>query len=707
MYASAMGAVATSSQVYAQTPDQDFLPSTTVPPIIVTADPESADGPVYGIAASTVSSTTGTDESILKSTQSVTVVGQQEMQSVGANDVVEALEYSAGVNRTEAEDRTTESYVVRGFPNFFSYRDGQRFQNNTYDGQQEVYGLDRIELIRGPASVLSGTLPPGGVINAISKKPFFNNAYEVNAEVGNFNHKQVSTDINQVINDDLAVRLVGVYRDSDTFVDFVPDDRTYIAPSLTWQPNDTTKLTLKADYQHDLTDYVEGIPAEGSIYSTDKGKVARSFNQAVKGFNKYDNTRYTLGYDIEQQVNPDLLVKHSLQYMDADIEFPSGYIYELISGSDSEYTRASQKRFDKSSTLIGNVAAVYNWNATDNINNVSLFGIDYSKLKHSTERYEGTASNIDLYNPNHSLDSVGEDFTPIDWSSTDHAKQMGIYLQNQMTFNDQWVGVVGVRHDKVTLEETPFFDPSDPSQHQEGDYSATTGRAGVAYLMDNGIAPYASVNQSFEVNLGKDRQGNLFKPTKGTQYEVGVRYQPEGSDTLLTGSVYRIDKTNVGVEDPVDDDFQVQLGKVRSQGIELEAKTAINDNTNLIAAYAYTDARTIESSPATPELEGKRSGNVPYNSFSIWSDYRFADFGMPQLKVGAGVRYRGSAIGIYDDNEFAGYTLVDAMASYQINDNWSLSLNARNLLDKEYVTCTYNCFYGEPRNIVGKVTYKW
>lgn len=682
-----------------------YEPTTTLEPIILKTEAESADGPVNGLAATRVSTSTGKDESILKSIQSVTIVGQQEIQSIAASNLMDAMNYSAGINTSDGFDRTSEYYMLRGFLGIGSYRNGLKYHVNGYNGQQELYGLDRLEVVKGPASVLSGTLPPGGTLNAISKKPFFDNAYEVNAEVGNFNRKQISTDLNHKVNDDIAVRLIGVYRDSDTFVDFVPDDRSYIAPSLTWQPNSDTKVTLNADYQHDLNSYIYALPVEGTLYPTENGKIDVGFNQGVKGFDKYENHRYTLGYDIEHQINPDLDIKHSLQYMNAEIDFHYASYDDLVDGSKTLYTRSAQDRLDKSEQLAGNLVASYNWQPSDNIKNVTLFGIDYAKQNHSTERYALTASNLDFFNPDHSQDTVGSERTPYDWSWTTDSKQTGIFVQNQATINDKWVGVLGIRHDKATLIDGKFFFPD---QTQGGDYSATTGRAGLVYLMDNGIAPYASINQSFEIVEGSDRNGKLFKPTEGIQFEVGARYQPEGSDTLLTGSLYRIDQTNVLVTDPKDDNFQIQRGKVRSQGLELEAKTKIGDNANLIAAYAYTDARTIEASPLSPEDQGLRTENVPYNKFSLWGDYRFTDFGLPELKIGSGIRYTGSSLGMSDGSLInPSYTLVDAMASYEVNDNWLLSLNVKNLLDEEYVVCSYDCFYGEPRNIVGKVTYKW
>ncbi|WP_131669852.1 TonB-dependent siderophore receptor [Psychrobacter pygoscelis] len=692
--------------VAAQAADED-LPLVTLPTITVTAETETetADGPVDGIAASTVSSTTGFDESILKSTQSVTVVGQQEIQSIGADDVIGALEYSTGVNRTEAADRTTVKYMVRGFLNYTEYRDGQQYQVNTYNGEQEIYGLERIEVLKGANSILNGTLPPGGVINGISKKPFFDNAYEINAEVGSFDRKQVSADINHKVNDDVAVRLVGVFRDSDTFVDFVPDDRTYIAPSLTWQLGDSTSLTVSADYQQDMTATVYGLPDEGTVAPTKNGKIDRSFNQGVKGFDGYDNERYTLGYSIEHNVTPQLKLNHKLRHMAAKTDIKYTTYDELLAGSETEYSRYPLRLKHDSDSIVASLSAEYDWKLGNHITNLTLAGVDYTDQTFDFEGYKAiTVSSLDFYNPDHSKDTIG-DLVPYDgFTGRDDSKQTGIYLQNQATIDDTWVALIGVRHDIATGTQRSIFLKDGQAKT---DTNATTGRIGLVYLMDNGIAPFTSINQSFLPNYGIDRNGDFFEPTKGTQYEVGVRYQPVGSDTLLTGSLYQINQTDVLVKDPKDKNFKTQLGEVRSQGLELEAKTQLSDNANLIAAYSYTDARTIESSPLTPELEGKRTGNVPYNTFSLWGDYRFDGLGIPQLKFGVGVRFKDRAVGTSNRVEFPSYTLVDAMASYEVNDNWLLSLNAKNLLDEEYVTCTYNCFYGEPRNIVGKVTYKW
>ena len=685
-----------------------YEPSTTLEKIVVVAENEKADGPVQGIAASTVSSTTGADESILKSPQSVTVVGQQEMESIGADDMIGTIQYSSGINEMDGQEKDATGSIIRGFVTLNEYRDGQKYNDNAFEGSQEVYGLERIEVVKGPNSVLDGAMTPGGVVNAISKRPYFTDGYEVNAEVGSFNHKKVSTDINQLLTDDIAVRFVGLYQDSDTFINFIPDDKVYIAPSLTWQAGDDTTLTLQADYEHIKAKYAKPLPLEGTVLKSPNGKIARDTFQGVPEFDDLDRTRYTLGYEIKHNLQPNLNIKHNLRLIKNDMDlFRTGLYRQPVEEDTKMYRRYLDKRFNATDILTGSISANYDWSANSNIDNTTLIELDYLDSMFKSDTYGGTANNINIFNPDHSLDEIGKDFEPTG-SWIDTTKQLGINLQNKLTYNDTFVVSTGVRHDEVELG---MGDYETGKIEETMDYSATTGRFGVAYLMNNGLAPYAGYSQSFEPKPGKDRAGNLYKPVKGEQYEVGVRYQPEGSDTLLTGSIYRIDQTDVLVDDPNNAEgeyFSIQLGEVRSQGVELEAKTQIGENANLIAAYAYTDARTTKASPLYPEDEGKRTNNVPYNRFSLWGDYRFTEFGLPDLTVGAGVRYKGSTVaGRGRVVDVPSYTLVDAMAKYDWSNNLTLSLNVKNLFDKEYVNCGFGCNYGEPRNVVGKVTYKW
>lgn len=663
---------------------------------------ETAYGPVQGIAATRSATGTKTDTAIIETPQSISVVSREEFQNYGARNFTEALAYTAGISRQEGADRSTESLRVRGFTVDRSYRDGSKYQANLYDGQQELYGLERLEVLKGPSSILYGVASPGGMLNAVSKRPTSEPLREVNIEAGSFDRRQISADFSDALDEDgvWSYRLTMLHRDSDTFIDHVPDDRTYIAPALKWQPNEDTSLTLLSEYQRDQTAYVYGLPNSGTILPNPNGQIPRERFTGEPGYDEYDNERYSIGYLLEHGFSNSLRLRHSLRTFRSDRDFPQMGIGQ--SSDQRIYTRSAQDRRDASSGLISDTSLQYDWEA-GNTANTSMIGIDYLRQRHETERYNRTAPPLDLFDPVYGSGNFGEP-VPFAWSSKQRSEQVGLYAQNQMKIAEKWVFLLGGRQDWTESETSPYFGPTEWNRRTA---NAFTGRVGGVYLADNGLAPFISYSQSFEPTSGTDRGGSRFEPTRGEQYEVGFRYQPDGWDTMLTAAVYQLTQENVLTIDPVDTNFSTQIGEVRSRGVELEAKTAIGPNANLVTAYAYTDARTTKSSPVTPGEEGKRTPNTPYNQFSLWGDYRFSDFGLPGLKLGAGVRYMGPTKATWVEGEVPSFALLDTRVSYETGP-WIYALNATNLTDKTYIeSCTYGCFYGEPRSVVGSVSYQW
>jgi iron complex outermembrane receptor protein len=681
---------------------------TSLPAVTITADAER-DG-AGGYVAKRSTAGTKTDTAIIETPQSISVVTADQIETIKAQSIMDAVGYVAGIGRAEGQDRTTDTFVIRGFRAFNSggsvYRDGTRYGVNLYNGQQEPYGLERIEILKGAASVLYGTAAPGGVINTVSKRPTTESLREVNVEFGSFNRKQLSADFGGALTDDgvWSYRLTALKRDSDTAVDHVPDNRGYIAPALKWQPNAATSLTLLAEYQHDLTDYVYALPTQGTILPNVNGRIARDRFVGEPGFNQYDNTRKSIGYLFEHSFNDQLLLRHSLRHYKSDNDFDYLFISGVSANQRTTAFRGALARFDRSSAVTSDTSLQAKWGSAE-FAHTTLFGIDYLDQKHESERYRGTAAPLDLYAPVYGAPMGALVQNPAaSWKERSH--QIGLYLQDQIKINDRWVVLLGGRHDQARYSEGNFFGAPVWTTDNEKT-SATTGRAGVVYLADNGLAPFASYSQSFEPTAGRDREDNRFKPTKGEQYEAGLRYQPKGSDTLLSAAVYQLTQRNVSVTDPVDTDYMMQQGTVRSRGLELEAKTRIGHHTNLVAAYAYTDARTLQASPLVPEDEGKRTGGVPYNQFSVWGDYDFGAFGLPGLKAGLGVRYVGGTEALTIAGKVPAFTLVDAMLSYTTGP-WRLALNVTNLTDKTYIaSCTYGCFYGEPRKVITTATYRW
>lgn len=674
-------------------------------PVQVTAAGErTAYDRVQGFVARRSATATKTDTPLIETPQSISVVGADEIETIKAQSLMDALGYVAGVARVEGLDRTTESLLLRGFEawadNGSMYRDGIKYGVNLNNGTQEPYGLERVELLKGAASVLYGAAAPGGIINTVSKRPTTETLRELNAELGSFERRQLSGDFAGALDGDAnwSYRLTLLKRDSDSFVDHVPDNRTYIAPAFKWQPSAATSLTFLSEYQHDRTAYVYALPAEGTVLPNRNGRISRDRFQGEPGFDEYDNTRWSAGYLFEHSFDEQLRLHHSLRYFHQANRRP--FIYStVLTGDQRSVERGAVDVRDRSTAITTDTSLEYKW-SQGAIAHTTLFGLDHTTQKHQQAMSTGDVAPLDIFAPVYGA-AVG----PMTAAGTKKLRdeKTGLYLQDQLKIDDRWVVLLSGRQDWSGNDNKPAAADSWSDERSD----AFTVRAGVVYLADNGIAPFVSYSQSFEPVAGTDRSGGRFEPSEGEQYEVGLRYQPVGSETSLSAALYQLTKTHVSVTDPLDVLYSVQLGEARSRGLELEARTRLWDHFNLAAAYAYTDARTLKSSPLTPENDGSRTGGVPYHQASLWIDYDFAGIGWSGFKAGIGGRYVGATTGSYIVATVPAFTLVDAMVSY-LAGPWQFALNATNLTDRNYVaSCTYGCFYGEPRKVIGTVSYRW
>ena len=671
--------------------------------IILTDGGETAYGAVDGVAAEASASGTKTDTPIVETPQSVYVVPAAQLDDTGATSVPDALAYTPGVSQTYGYTmRTGDQVQMRGFEIWNTLRDGMTYSINTYDGQQEPYGLERIEVLKGASSVLYGNLRPGGMVNTVSKRPPSQPLREVNLELGSHDRRQVSADIGGPIDSRgvWSYRLTGLYRDSDTFIDYVPDDRHFIAGALRWQPDDRTSLTLLAEYQKDDTaSFSAVLPAEGVVLSNVNGTIPRSRFMGEPDHDRYRLERLSLGYVLDHEFSDAVRLHHGLRYYatDQDNRFIS---YDALDADQRHVTRSGQDRDEQSWGITTDTSVQVDW-TQGAVNHTSLIGLDYSRLRLTSRRYSRIVGDLDIFDPVYGS-PVGPRVPAYAWGDT--TKQIGLYAQDQMKIGDRWVLVVGGRQDWITQTGVDPFTGAVTADHEKSD--AFTGRAGLVYLAPNGVAPYLSFSQSFEPVTGFNRLRERFVPTRGEQYEIGLRYQPPGRDMLISAAVYQLTQKNNLASDPVDDDFSVQLGKVRSRGFELEARAAVTANTNVIAAYAYTDARTLDGGPMAPELAGKRTGGIPRNMASLWLDHSFAQSVAQGLKICAGILYVDKLQANWSDFTVPSYSVVDAMASYEFDD-WKLTLNVNNLLDKSYASCPSVCFWGEPRRVALTATRRW
>lgn len=665
-----------------------------------------------GYIATRSSAGAKTDTPIIETPQSVSVVTSEQFTAQGAGDLMDALGYTAGISRLEANDKTTDGFMLRGFSTGAGggsmYRDGAKFMVNVYDGKQELYGLERIEVLKGAASVLYGVAAPGGIINTVTKRAQAGMVNELNVDIGNLSHKQLSADLGGALDPAGRVnwRVTTLLRDSSTMTEHIDDKRIYIAPTLSWRIGSATTLSLLSHFQRDNTAYNYALPVEGTLAPNPNGALPRKLFTGEPGYDKYDNKQYSAGYQVDHIVGDSTRLHHGVRYFKAEIDFPSSSLYGWAPGAGAAglltQERGAQDRSDAS-----HMSTVDAWLEhklqTGALNHRFLLGGDFSYQFHRSERYNRTLAPLNLFDPSYGA-RPGAQRELFDWYPNTKQRRAGLYAQDQVKL-ERLVLLAGVRHDKVNETTAPLTPPVVWSKEKN---SATTGRAGAVYLFDNGVAPFASWSQSFEPVAGIDKDSKRFEPTRGEQLEAGLRYQPAGGATLFSATAYQLTQSEVLAPDPQayasNPAAQIQLGEVRSRGIELEARTELNKRINLVAAYAYTDARITRMT--IPSYVGKRQGGVPYNQLSVWADYA-APFGVQGLKAGLGVRHIGETVATWVEGTVPAATIADALLSYDYR-NWRLALNLRNLSDKNYIaSCTYGCFYGASREIKLSAGYRF
>ncbi|GGC09756.1 ferric siderophore receptor [Oxalicibacterium flavum] len=678
------------------TEQPSVLPAVTVHG---TGSEEHALGPVKGYVASRSITATKSDIPLMETAQTVNIVTADQIEIQNAESLSQALQYTAGVHALGGENTTSDGMVIRGFNVTGSapmYLNGTKLTRNTFSGVSEPYAMERIELLKGPASVLYGNAAPGGIINMVTKQPQLETLRELKLQLGSFDRKQIAGDFSGKITEDgsLSYRFTGLVRRSDTATDYANDDRNFGAASIRWQPTDDTSLTLFANLQDNDTVSVYGLPFEGTAVANPNGRIAHDRFIGEPGFNRFDSENQTLGYLLSHKLNETLTFRQNLLYFHGRTNHADIWMDGFSTADQRNILRGAYTRDDKDRSFSIDNQLEAKWRS-GNIENTTLIGVDYSRQRFDRVQYGGSVAMLDVYSPIYGS-PVTLNATP-QTDGLDKSRQLGLYAQQHMKFDDRWVLTLGGRYDKV---DASYDDRISGASETVFDDNAFTGRIGLVRLFENGWAPYVSYSQSFEPSSGRSFSGNAFKPTEGEQYEIGIRYRPPGANHSFTASVYELTQQNVTTTDLANPGYSIQEGEIRSRGLELEAHAQFDNGLNLIASYAYIDNAVTKSNSGT---EGNREGGVPRNMAALWLDYRMND----ALSFGGGVRYFGSSKNFTNTVDVSSYTVMDAVASYRFTPEWLLSLNLTNILDKRYVTCSYACFYGTPRSAIATLTYRW
>jgi iron complex outermembrane receptor protein len=669
-----------------------------LPALTVNAGLESADGLVPGYVARRSATATKTDTPLTEIPQSISVIGRTEMEARGAQDMMDVVAQTPGVtvNAYGADNRGWEYINLRGF-NAYSgnFRDGlpQTPFIPVY-AMTETYGLERVEVLRGPASVMFGQGDVGGVINRISKMPTGERIREVEVQYGSFDRKQLGVDLGDQFggNGELSYRLVGVALDSndqDRYPDGTRINRTRYAlsPSLRWQPNAATSLTV-------LTEFLKNNSGEDPYYAIAGDGRLTNVKMGDHSFSKFRHEQTALGYQWKHAFNDQWQFRQNFRYSDVTLKRNVVWVNELQPDRHT-YSRIARTWDDRlrqtslDTQLHGKLQGAI---ATQTL----LLGVDWNENRGDAYRLRGTAPDLDLLNPVYGL-SIPTPQTPLaNYAQT--TSQIGLYAQDQIKLLDRVVVTLGGRQDHV---RTTTDDALNRTRKVQSD-NVFSGRIGLSYLLGNGWAPYVSYAESFLPAIGVDLDNRPFQPSRGKQTEIGIKFQPENSRTLFTAAVFDLTKTNVVTYDNLTGDAR-QIGKQRTRGLELEAKTEIGRRLNLIASYAKLNMKVLESADATEV--GKVPAIMANRTASLWLDYDAGGgFGF-----GGGVNYVGPRQNDEANTSVqGGFSLFSAMMRYEYGP-WLLRLNAANLLNKNYYSICYHgeCYQGTERAVTATVKYRF
>lgn len=680
--------------------------ATSLAPIVIGGQSEDPRGPVGGYVAKMSATASKTGTPILETQQSISVITRDQIEAQGVQTLGEALNYTAGViGQPYGSDPRFDSPIVRSFDGRqMQYLNGLRMMRTAGAPPVEIYGLERIDVLRGPASVMYGQGNPGGIINQISKRPRFENFGEVGTQVGSYDNYGAFFDLGGGIpnHDDFAYRLTGLARNAGAQTDHLDNDRYFIAPALTWAPDEDTSLTILTSVQHDNPSTPSGLPPQ--YVNVDSGfRLPRDFYVGDQSFDDSSRTLTNIGYEFEHRLNETWMFRQNFRYSNLDWDYQALGMSVSGLGADGR-TLARNATFQDEGlntfNVDNNLTAEF---LTGAVEHKVLLGLDYRYFDNNVRTRFFRATALDVLDPVYggpiSLISPTLD-TTVDSDLT----QVGLYIQDELAY-ENWRATLGLRQDWASSSGTSLNGLTDVSRSLDQDDQKLTGRAGLSYLFYNGIAPYVSYSTSFEPVIGANADGDPLKPTTGEQWEAGIKYQPEVWKGFFAASLYDLKQKNVlrtvaGVS--------TQIASVHVKGVELEGVFSLTDGLDLRAAYTYTDARIDEDGLN----DGNRVENVPRNATSLWLKYTFQEgAALEGLGIGGGIRYVGQRYGNPANTEaynLDGVTLFDAALTYSKN-GFKGSLNFQNIGDEKYVaSCgSFGCYYGDGRTVMGKLSYTW
>ena len=642
--------------------------------LTVTAAPESATGPVDGYRATRSASGTKTDSALRDIPQSVQVVPRDVISDRQVSSLTDALETVSGVQQSGTSGNRAETFMVRGFSAPGYAIDGVML--NPASDRPETFldlaNVERIEVLKGPASALYGRGQPGGLINIITRQPGWAPEAEASVQAGSYGFWRGESSVSGPLNQDktLAGRLSGAVQTEEGFQDNrARSNRQFGSMALLWQPDEETRVNFGLDYTHQKVPFDRGL-----IVGADNQVSLPAERFLGEAWSTVNAEKMRLSLGAERVVNDHLTLRSSLRYDDARIH-DTGIDYRSLGDDGRTLSRRYTDRVEDLRAFDAQLEAQLDV-ATGVVDHTLLSGVQFSRSRIGFTSYRANIAAIDIYNPRYGAAmpqaTLNSDFV-------ENIKMASVFVQDQLEFSPQWKALAGLRYDHVWQEMDQNVGDGDP-EIKDG---ALTSRLGLVYQPTEQISLYASYAESFAPQSGQTRSLQAIDPEKGWQIESGVKVDLIPQRLSLTTAAFQITKTNVKASDPLDSDYSVTTGEQRVRGIEVDVTGEILPGWQLIASSAYLDARITRDEDYA---EGNRLTGVPFWSGSLWTTYQLQQGQLAGLKLGSGVQAVGARKGDLDNSySVDGYYRLDASISYPINQHLEVSLLGRNLTDQEYI----------------------
>lgn len=653
-----------------------------------------------GYAAKSAAAPTKTDTPLLETPQAVSIVTRQFMDDRNARKLEDVLQNVAGVT-IGGYYSDWDYFRIRGFNASFDavFMDGL---HGDYGMYAETYGLDRVEIIKGPASTLYGQGPLSGLVNIVSKRPKRDPFADVQLTVGSYGFYEPAFDVNGSLNDKGTVyaRVTALYRDQDSFVDFANKQRTYVAPALTWEIGPNTTLTVLSNYLRDSNLMAMPLPAVGTVLPNINGDIPINRFLGEPSSGKATITRMKIGYELQHRFNETLSLRQNFSLNRLEQRWPDLYYNSSFDADERtlyRYPYDYRETLDRAAVDTALQAKLQ----TGAIEHSLIGGIDYYRTRSDNgsnqidySDFPGSYRPIDVFNP---VYGATLPTYATSTSSLDESHFTGVYLQDQ------------AKIDRVTLTVGGRFDWSSSETSSNNDsVTGFTMRGGAAYELAPGVAAYANYSESFRPQwFSRDASGSVVDPETGENLEAGVKTLLMNGRADALFAVYQLTRTNVATDNPsTPDPFDsIASGEQRSRGVELEGTLRLVPGWDLKGAYAYTDAEVTKDNtiPVGTTLAG-----VPKHALSAWSKYVLQHGAFKGFGVGLGGRYYSEQEGdstYFNPFELPAYGVVDA-ALYFERGPFSAQINVDNVFDKEYFIGAYNDLYvlpGEPLSVQATV----